>query len=275
MQLYYERLFILTCILYSASAAGYALYFLTQRPRVHAAGFWTGTAGLLMHTVILIARGLNSRGLPLSGLYESLSFFAWSIMLIYVLTERRSRSPVNGIFVLPLVNLLMFSALRMDNAVHPLPPALQSPWLGVHVSLCFLGYACFVLAFCFAVMYLWQESEVKSRKVDGFFFRLPSLELLDNLGYRSIVFGFIFLTLGIISGSFWAQKAWGRFWSWDPKETWSLILWLVYVVYLHGRLMRGWHGKKSAYLAIIGFMAMVFTYLGVNFLLPGLHSYLR
>jgi cytochrome c-type biogenesis protein CcsB len=164
-------------------------------------------------------------------------------------------------------------ALILDSKIRPLSPALKSPWLGIHTTLCFLSYACFLMAFCFGIMYLWQEREVKSRKIDVFFFRLPSLGLMDRLGYRAIAFGFLFLTLGIISGSIWAQRAWGSFWSWDPKETWSLIVWLIYLVYLHGRIMAGWRGRKSAYIAIIGFLSVIFTYFGVSFLLSGLHSY--
>jgi cytochrome c-type biogenesis protein CcsB len=122
-------------------------------------------------------------------------------------------------------------------------------------------------------MYLWQERELKSRRVDRFFFRLPSLGLVDRLGYKTVAFGFVFLSFGIVSGSIWAHSAWGSYWSWDPKETSALIVWLVYVFYLHGRLSSGWRGRKSAYLAIAGFATVLFTYLGVSFLLPGLHAY--
>ncbi len=191
-----------------------------------------------------------------------------------LISERKQRQWCDGVFVLPLVLSLTVYAGFLNSAIVPLPPALKSPWMAAHVSFCFISYACFTLALIFAVMFLWQEKELKSRKIDGFFFRLPSLEFLDRLGYRVVVFGFIFLSLGIVSGSVWAQQAWGSFWSWDPKETWSLALWMLYLVYLHSRLMFGWRGKRSAYLAIIGFGIMLFTYLGVSFFLPGQHSYL-
>jgi cytochrome c-type biogenesis protein CcsB len=269
----YEQLFKLSFIFYFLSAAIFWAFFITQKNKIGIFGFVLGFTGFLMHSTILILRAIALGYAPVSNLYESLSFFAWIIMLVYSLAENKQRSWVNGAFVLPLVVLLMGYALILDSRIRALVPALQSPWLGIHASLCFLSYGCFLLAFCFGVMYLWQEQEVKSKKLDGFFFRLPALGLVDRLGYRAVGFGFIFLTLGIISGSLWAHRAWGAFWSWDPKETWSLIVWLVYVVYLHGRLMQGWRGRKSAYIAILGFLAVLFTYFGVSFLLSGLHSY--
>jgi cytochrome c-type biogenesis protein CcsB len=256
------------------SGVFYVLYFMTQRLFWRRLGSAMTIFALCMLTAVLGLRAAASQSFAVFGLFESLVFFSWVILGIYLFVARRAGNSVNAIFVLPLVAVLLGFAKFIDNAVRPLPPALQSRWLGIHVTFCFLGYACFVLAFCFAVLYLWQERELKSRKVDRYFFRLPSVGLLDSLGYKMVAFGFVFLSLGIISGSVWAQRAWGSFWSWDPKETWSLITWLVYLVYLHGRLTRGWIGRKSAYVAILGFILMIFTYLGVSFLLPGLHSYL-
>ena len=252
----------------------YVLYFMTQ---------WlpwrrivVATAHLLfcLLSAVLALRAIAAQSLAVFGLHESLIFLSWLILAIYFVVARKTANSVNAIFVLPLVAAMLAFAKFMDNDLRPLPPALHSHWLGIHVTFCFLGYACFVLAFCFSVLYLWQERELKSRKVDRYFFRLPSVGLLDSLGYKSVAFGFVFLSMGLISGSVWAQRAWGSFWSWDPKETWSLIMWLLYLVYLHGRLRHGWKGRKSAYIAIAGFIIMLFTYLGVSFLLPGLHSYL-
>ena len=257
-----------------ASGLFYVLYFMTQRQPWRRLGVAMAIFALCSLTAVLALRAVTAQSFSVFGLYESLIFFSWLILSIYLFVARKTKSSVNAIFVLPLVVVLLGFSKFIDSAVRPLPPALQSHWLGIHVSFCFLGYACFVLAFCFAVLYLWQEREIKSRKVDRYFFRLPSVGLLDSLGYKTVAFGFVFLSLGLISGSLWAQRAWGRFWSWDPKETWSLIMWLVYLVYLHGRLMQGWKGRRSAYLAIAGFIIMLFTYLGVSFLLPGLHSYL-
>jgi cytochrome c-type biogenesis protein CcsB len=141
------------------------------------------------------------------------------------------------------------------------------------VTLAFLSYAAFALSFVAGVMYLIQNREIKLKRQSIFFFRLPSIETLDYLGYKLISVGFPLLTLGIITGALWANNAWGSYWSWDPKETWSLITWIIYASYLHARVIAGWSGRKAAYLSIIGFGCVLFTYLGVNLLLGGLHSY--
>jgi len=149
-------------------------------------------------------------------------------------------------------------------------PALKSNWLIVHVITCFVGYASFAVAFGVSTMYL-----VTQRAPGGggdLLARFPAAEVLDELNYQLILFGFVFLTAGIITGAVWANSAWGRYWGWDPKETWSLITWFIYATLLHARMMRGWSGRRVAFLSIGGFMAVLFTYFGVN-LLPGLHSY--
>ncbi len=261
-------------LLYSSSALAYLIFFITQKQKFAFSGFSLVILGWFVHAGQLAYRGLALKSFAVSNLYESLNFFAWVIVLVYAVSEFKSKQRTDGVFVLPLVVSLVAYAAVLDSGIKPLPAVLKSQWMAIHVTLCFLSYACFTLAFCFALMYLWQERELKSRKPDAFLFRLPALESLDRLGYRAVVFGFLFLSLGIVSGSVWAQKAWGSFWSWDPKETFSLVMWLIYLVYLHGRLILGWRGKKNARLAIIGFAVMLFTYLGVSSLLPGLHSYL-
>jgi cytochrome c-type biogenesis protein CcsB len=155
----------------------------------------------------------------------------------------------------------------------PIPPALRSFWLPVHSTLSFIGEAILGLAFSVGIMYLIQENQIKKKKWGGFLHRLPSLKTLDDLNYLCISFGFPFLTLGIITGSIWAEYAWGSYWSWDPKETWSLITWFIYAALLHGRLNIGWRGRRAALFSIIGFGVVLFTFLGVNILIPGLHSY--
>ena len=149
-------------------------------------------------------------------------------------------------------------------------PALKSNWLIAHVIACFIGYAAFAIAFGISIMYLMRqrESSSQSRLLD----RFPKANVLDDLTHQMVMFGFLFLSAGIITGAVWANSAWGRYWGWDPKETWSLITWFVYATLLHAKMMRGWHGRRIAYLSIIGFGAVLFTYFGVN-LLPGLHSY--
>ena len=210
---------------------------------------------------------------PLSNLYESLTFFAFVIGVIYLVVEWRYKSRIIGVFCAPLAFLAIAYASMSPNIsdrIQPLIPALKSNWLIAHVVLCFVGYAAFAIAFGVSCMYLIRQR--RSAADGALTARLPSLRVLDEVNYQLIMFGFLFLTAGIITGAVWANSAWGRYWGWDPKETWSLITWFVYATLLHAKLMRGWHGRRIAFLSILGFFAVLFTYFGVN-LLPGLHSY--
>ncbi|GBC64000.1 c-type cytochrome biogenesis protein CcsB [Desulfonema ishimotonii] len=210
---------------------------------------------------------------PLSNLYESLVFFAGSIVGLYLFIEHRYKNRVIGAFVVPIATLSMAYASFAQNIsdrIQPLIPALKSNWLIAHVVACFLGYAGFAIAFGISIMYIFKHRDAGGQ--NAILGRVPDLETLDDLTHKMVQFGFLFLTTGIITGAVWANSAWGRYWGWDPKETWSLITWFIYATLLHARLMRGWYGKKIAYISVIGFMAVLFTYFGVN-LLPGLHSY--
>ncbi len=235
--------------------------------------------GLGGHTIALILRWVESHRIgmghaPLSNLYESLIFFAWTIILLYLLIEWRTRNKSIGTFATPLAFLVMAYAsfANVSSDIQPLVPALKSNWLLAHVITCFVGYAAFGIACGLSIMYLLKRLE--DPKNGNLFLKLiPGSSLLDELSYQMIVIGFILLTLGIITGAVWAHSAWGRYWGWDPKETWSLITWFVYAALLHSRMIRGWRGKKLAVLSIIGFGCVIFTYLGVNLILSGLHSY--
>jgi len=247
--------------------------------------FWGSLAsiiafiGLIAQTVGLILRWLESYKMgighaPLSNLYESLIFFSWTIVLLYLIIEWRIKSRNLGAFVIPFAFFSMAFASFSPNVntrIQPLIPALQSNWLISHVITCFFGYAALTIACGLGFMYLLKGLE-KGERPRLFFRLLPGREIVDELTYHSVVIGFIFLTLGIITGSVWAYSAWGSYWSWDPKETWSLITWLIYAAVLHSRFVHGWRGKRMAIMSIIGFASVLFTYFGVNYL-PGLHSY--
>jgi cytochrome c-type biogenesis protein CcsB len=210
---------------------------------------------------------------PLSNLYESLVFFAFTITVIHLAVERRYRNRIFGAFSTPLAFLAMaYASLSPDisDRIQPLIPALKSNWLIAHVVTCFIGYGAFAVAFGVSFMYLFKERDTGAENT--LLGRFPASGDLDELTHQLVMFGFLFLSVGIITGAVWANSAWGRYWGWDPKETWSLITWFVYATLLHARLMRGWRGKRIAVLSIIGFTAVLFTYFGVN-LLPGLHSY--
>ncbi|MGD0274783.1 MAG: c-type cytochrome biogenesis protein CcsB [Syntrophales bacterium] len=243
----------------------------------------TAFGGLLAQTVALLLRWKASYDLgighaPLSNLYESMVFFAWAIVFLYLFYERLAASRVIGVFVIPIAFLIMAYASiapGMSDHIEPLIPALQSNWLTGHVITCFLGYAGFTIAFgCALISLLRTSGQGGIEKTEGWVARLPSSSNLDMLIYQSTALGFIFLTLGIMTGSIWAHYAWGSYWNWDPKETWSLITWIIYAIMLHIRLVRVWKGKRMASMAVIGFVSVLFTYFGVNYL-PGLHSYLK
>jgi cytochrome c-type biogenesis protein CcsB len=172
--------------------------------------------------------------------------------------------------------MLMVASSVYPSAVPLLPPALKSRWLFVHSTLAFISYAMFAVAFGAAIMYLIQQHFLKRKRLGPLYQKLPSLDVLDEINYRCLTFGFPLLTIAIITGAIWAETAWGTYWSWDPKETWSLITWFIYAALLHGRLTTGWRGRRAAVLSIIGFFVLLFTVLGVN-LLPGesQHKYER
>ncbi len=243
--------------------------------------------GLAVQTAALLLRWKASYDLgighvPLSNLYESMVFFAWAIVFLYLLLEWRNAQKTIGTFVMPVAFLAMAYASiapGMNAQIQPLIPALQSNWLTTHVVSCFLGYAGFTIAFgCGLIFFVKKiggdKTSATEEATGGWTKHLPSFDNLDRLIYQSTALGFVLLTLGIMTGSIWAHYAWGSYWSWDPKETWSLITWLIYAIMLHARFVRGWRGQRMALMTIIGFASVLFTYLGVNYL-PGLHSYLN
>ena len=267
-----------TTFVYGFSAFLYIMAWVFKKPGPETVAVWVAIGGVVGNTAGIVLRWVESYSLgighaPLSNLYESLVFFAWSIAVIYLFVERKVKNRVIGAFTMPLAFLtLAYASLSpgISNRIQPLLPALKSNWLIAHVVACFIGYAAFAIAFGISIMYLMRqrESSSQSRLLD----RFPKANVLDDLTHQMVMFGFLFLSAGIITGAVWANSAWGRYWGWDPKETWSLITWFVYATLLHAKMMRGWHGRRIAYLSIIGFGAVLFTYFGVN-LLPGLHSY--
>jgi cytochrome c-type biogenesis protein CcsB len=231
--------------------------------------------GFASHTVAFLARSVEAGYLPVTNLYESLSFFAWMVTGLLLLGHLKYRIHILGALLAPIALIFMLFALALPKEILPLAPVLRSFWHPFHVFFAFMGNAVFTLAFCCGVMYLIQEHRVKTKKLGAITERLPSLTVLDDLNYRCLTVGFPLLTLGIITGAIWAEYAWGRYWGWDPKETWSLITWILFAAQLHQRLTVGWRGRKAAIMAIAGFFAALFTFLGVNLLLPGLHNYAK
>jgi cytochrome c-type biogenesis protein CcsB len=252
--------------------------------------FRSKTLGIIIRTATVIALLIHTTGLglrwyesyqlgyghiPLSNMYEALVSMSWCIVLVLIVMEQKFKTETMGAFVLPLVSLAMAYASLSPNVrdeIEPLIPALQSNWLTYHVMTCFLGYAAFAVSFGASIAYLLKNKEAPptTEEDSG---SLPALEMLDELIYKANAVGFLLLGIGIITGAVWANYAWGSYWSWDPKETWSLITWLIYAAFLHARLTRGWRGRRTAVLSIIGFCGVLFTFFGVNYVLSGLHSY--
>jgi len=279
------QLFNLVTVAYFVSMVLFVTYLATRNHKIALGANFVAYLGLLAHTAAIGLRWYESYQIPggvghapLSNLYESVVFFAWTIILIYSLIDLKYKQPSVGAFVVPFAFLSMtWAQLNLNDAIEPLVPALQSNWLTYHVITCFLGYAAFAVACAVSIMYLIkagkEEKNPESSPAGGIVGMFPSTKILDDLNYKSIMIGFPLLSLGIITGAAWANYAWGTYWSWDPKETWSLIVWFIYAAFLHARFTRGWAGKRAAILSIVGFLATIFCYLGVNLVLSGLHSY--
>jgi cytochrome c-type biogenesis protein CcsB len=252
--------------------------------------------------VTLAARWVGEGYFPLSNLYESLIFLSWGISSIHLMIEAKTSSRLIGSISTPILFFISgFSSLTLPTDMQkalPLVPSLQSNWLMMHVSMMMISYATLIVGSLLSILYLAfiffgkkevdSQLEISPATVDSqttmdsqatlaqatlVVSKLSLLETVDTWSYRIIGLGFPFLTIGIISGAVWANEAWGSYWSWDPKETWALITWLVFAIYLHSRLLKGWQGKKAALVGSAGFFVIWICYLGVNFLGKGLHSY--
>lgn len=211
--------------------------------------------------------------IPVSNLYEVFILFAIITAMLYLYYEGRYRTRAMGGFVLTVISasvafLLWYTFTRDAHEIQPLIPALQSYWMKIHVPANFVGYGAFALAAMVGVAYLFR-----TRRGAGEHSRLPAPEVLDDVMYKSIALGFAFFTIATVLGAMWAAEAWGGYWSWDPKETWALIVWLNYAAWLHMRLTKGWRGRAMAWWAIGGLLITSFAFLGVNMFLSGLHSY--
>ena len=255
---------------------------------------------------ILSSRWIVAGYFPLSNLYESLLFLTWTLLTVYLYVETKTNSRLIGAILIPVTLFISgFANLTLSPEMQkssPLVPALQSNWLMMHVSMMLLSYGTLIMGSLLCILFLvisgYQDVDLKSKDNSSLplynlmleyyetkivstasslevseFGKLKLLQSLDNWSYRIIGLGFPFLTIGIISGGVWANEAWGSYWSWDPKETWALITWLVFATYLHARITKGWEGKKTAILGGLGFFVIWICYLGVNFLGKGLHSY--
>lgn len=259
--------FTIAFFFYIVAAISYLVLVTKLSGKVEKAATWATIAGFAFHTVAMIARTIGSQRVPFSNQYEFALSFAWGIILSFLVLYMIYRFGAIGAFVMPLGILVMGYAAMQNKTVRPLMPALQSLWLTFHVGTAILSYGAFALSAAIATIYLVDSKRTSERKI------LEDPVVSDILSYRVTVFGLLMLTIVIISGAIWAQKAWSRYWAWDPKETWSLITWIIYAIYIHLRLRKNWKGKMAAWFSIAGFASVIFTFVGVNVLLPSIHSY--
>ena len=257
---------------------------LQQKTNVTTIGMWV--VNLLLASVLFI-RWITAGHFPLSNLYESLIFLAWAFTSMHLVCASFIQLPFLAAITAPTTLLTFtfatFSLPKEMQKASALVPALQSNWLMMHVSIMILSYAALLFGSLFALVFLLVPNTLKFQAAETVSSDLPGQvtsshlsklgQTLDNCSYRILGFGFPLLTMGILSGAVWANEAWGSYWSWDPKETWALITWLVFAIYLHARLTRGWIGTKPAIIAACGFVTVWVCYLGVNLLGSGLHSY--
>lgn len=229
----------------------------------------TSFSANLIIFLLLSTRWIYHGYFPLSNLYESLLFLSWTLLFLNSIFEYKTKSKLLSAIIIPIVLFIYgFASLTLPlemRKASPLVPALQSNWLMMHVSLMMLSYATLIIGSLLSILFLFLSNSTEKYK--------DLLKGIDNWSFRTISLGFPFLTLGIIAGAVWANEAWGSYWSWDPKETWALITWLIFAAYLHARIVKGWEGKKPASLGALGFFVVWICYLGVNFLGQGLHSY--
>jgi cytochrome c-type biogenesis protein CcsB len=264
---------------YFVAAAFYATASVFRRQVLSTCGAVSLFVGLVLQSTGLVLRGVAAGALPVTSTPEALVFYAWVFALGYLAVERLARQDRNALRpVGAAISLLACGALALVSsplvgglsAPEPLVPVLRSHWLALHVSLTVLGEGFFAVAFVSSILYIARSWSARQSGAEA----VEALDRLDRIAYRAIAIGFPFFTFGaLFFGAVWARHAWGRYWGWDPKETFSLVTWLVYVLYLHVRLRRGWSGKRAAWVAVIGFLLALFTFAGVNYLIRGLHSY--
>ena len=240
---------------------------------------WVGTVSAnLILFFILASRWLIFGYFPLSNLYESLLFLSWCLLFILKLIEFKTKSKIIGAVVLPIILLtISFATLVLPKPMQyssPLVPSLQSNWLMMHVSMMMFSYSILILGSLLSILMLVLiKTKNSNSSLNSLVINKNLITNLDNWSYRTIGLGFPLLTIGIISGAVWANEAWGSYWSWDPKETWALITWIIFAAYIHARLTQGWKGEKASILGSLGFFIVWICYLGTNFLGQGLHSY--
>lgn len=269
----YYPFFFLALVFDLLATGGYIVYLVKQEKWVSTTSFALLFVGFVFHTVFLCWQYALLGTAPVLDLKSAFSFFSWCIILVFLIFHLKFRVMVLGSFVAPFAAFLMIISSAIPLTTAPVRPIFKSIWLTIHVSTIFLGNGLFAITFVAAVMYLVQERQIKRKRFGSFYKRLPSLATLDNINHYALLSGFPFLTLGMITGSIYAQLALGSYWQWDPKEVWSLVTWLFYAALLHERLTVGWRGKRAAIMSIFCFCILLFTFVGATLWLKGYHNF--
>ena len=261
---------------YLISSVGNIAFLFIQKDHLQKAAFYVLIGGFFFHSIAIgygyfqISHVLGQ--VPATNLYETLLLAGWVISGVFIFLQYKYNLKILGVYAAPLILLTVIIAALLPKEPVQIQNLINNFWLMLHIISVFIGEAIFALACGLGILYLLQEREIKTKKHGFFFKRLPSLELLDSTGYACIISGFTLLTIGLITGMVYAKFIWGKFWSWDPKEVWSAISWLLYAILLHQRITIGFRGRRAAIMAIVGFGALLFTFLGVNLFLKGHHE---
>ena len=259
-------------LLYFISTIGYGLYLFNQKAIYQKVAFGLISGGIGFHILSMASYILTTGHAPVQNLPQSLSIAAVALGCMFLFFQYKVDLKILGLFAAPLISVIMVLVWTIPGAPAQGNEILKGFWFYSHIILVFMGDAALALACGAGILYLLQEKGIKSKSPGFFFRRLPSLDLLDNVGYACLTTGFALLTIGLVTGFIYAKTIWGQFWSWDPKEVFSVGTWLVYAGLLHLRFRSGWRGRKSAIMTIVGFFIILFTFLGVNLLIGGHHQ---
>ena len=275
-------LFLVTLLIYLAASIFQTLSLAISnrseaaiiRPTIERIALWGTGIGFAFLSLFIALWWLTQGHFPMTHWTDSTAFFAWAITLIYLIIVRLTHLRTLGSFVMPVAFIAILISYSFATHTAALPEPLQNYWLLAHTSLIFLGYAAFIAAFGFGLMYLMAEQKIRKKTDTLLDNLLPSLGISDELGYRCTILGVILLTMGVIVGSLWTQYIRDIPWRWlDAKVISTLVTWLIYVVQIGLRQFCGWHGRRAAYAAIIGFVAVLCTYVGVDLFLDSMHTY--
>ncbi|TLM98821.1 MAG: c-type cytochrome biogenesis protein CcsB [Actinobacteria bacterium] len=257
---------------YAVAAILFTVGFVFRKDKLITAGLWVAMLGLAPHAIAVTVRWIRVGHGPYLGYYEVVSSYAFIAVAMLGIVSRKYRAlAVAGVIVMPVAFVLLAGAMLTPKSGLEITAKLASWWLAIHVTFAKLAFASFIASFALAAVYLARE-RLESGRFGDAFARLPRQEIIDDLSFKFIGVGFIFLGIMIAAGAIWANEAWGRYWAWDPIETWSLIAWIVYAVYLHLRLTLGWRGKRAAWVAFAALPVVLFSFIGVPIVYNSIHG---